>query len=467
MAEYSIPFVVDAIDYDKAMSILADTHRFGLSPVLESVEDMLKELGNPHTYYEVIQIAGTNGKTSTSRYTAQILQAMGKKTALYTSPELVSMCERMEIDTKPISQAVFAHGIAVAHQAAHRVNAQRCAQALEPYDITQFDLLTVAALVVFAEAGIDVAVLECGMGGRWDATTAACAQTVCITGIGLDHTKILGDTFEKIAAEKAAIIKEDTKCVLGVGCAVSAGAQQVLLKRCADVHVMPTLLHAALAQDDPVCIERNICCAFDDMPTTTYIITHHPQTLADELVLDVSTPYGMYRAMHVFAPVYQAANIACAISLCEAHLGRPLDQAIVQTALEALVVPGRFELICKKPLQLIDACHNPQSLESFLHSLQELEPIKEKRPACLCAVFKDKDYVRMAQLIAEAFDEIYVVQTDSQRCLDASCFAEVLQEQGGNVVDIFTDVPHAKKALSQTSFVACGTISLAAELKRF
>ena len=197
---YRLPFDVSPTTYDEALATLHSALRFGICPMLESVEDMLEELGDPDLAFQSVQIAGTNGKTSTARFTAAILRGEGLRTALYTSPELVSYTERMEVDGRPVSEGAFARGIAAAFEAGKRVNARRTAAGERPYDITEFDLLTVAACVVFAEAGVDVAVLECGMGGRWDATSAVKSiKSVAITGIGLDHMRILGDTLAKIA----------------------------------------------------------------------------------------------------------------------------------------------------------------------------------------------------------------------------------------------------------------------------
>ncbi len=288
---YVLPFEVDELSYDEAVSIAADTGVIAgdAGPLLETVVDMLDELGRPDEHFDCIQVAGTNGKTSTTRFTAAILRGEGKRTALYTSPQLVRYEERMEIDgavvspgefahgvssalqlyTSPqlvryeermeidgavVSPGEFAHGVSSALQAGRRVNARRAAAGepaytitpfdlltaaamvvfaergvdvavlevgmggrwdatsatdpVEPaYTITPFDLLTAAAMVVFAERGVDVAVLEVGMGGRWDATSATDPVAVAITGIGLDHTRILGDTLEAIAGEKAAVIR--------------------------------------------------------------------------------------------------------------------------------------------------------------------------------------------------------------------------------------------------------------------
>ena len=174
---YRVPFEVADLTYDEALEQLHSALRFGICPMLETVEDMLAELGDPDLRYDCVQIAGT----------------------------------------------------------------RRAAAGERPYDVTEFDTLTVAAAVVFAEAGVDVAVLECGMGGRWDATSAMKSiRSVAVTGIGLDHTRILGDTLEAIAGEKAAIIKPGRACVLGVGCATPTSVEDVFLEQCRAAGVTPT-----------------------------------------------------------------------------------------------------------------------------------------------------------------------------------------------------------------------------------
>ncbi len=216
---YTVPFEVAELTYEDAVSIAADTGKISgdAGPLLETVVDMLNELERPDEHFDCIQVAGTNGKTSTTRFTAAILRGEGKRVALYTSPQLVRYEERMEVDGRVVSPAEFAHGVSVAAESGRRVNARREAAGERAYTITPFDLLTVAAMVVFAERRVDVAVLEVGLGGRWDATSATDPVAVAITGIGLDHTRILGDTLEAIAGEKAAVIKPGRVVVLGEG----------------------------------------------------------------------------------------------------------------------------------------------------------------------------------------------------------------------------------------------------------
>ena len=165
---YTVPFEFDLLSFNEAVGLAADTGRISgdAGPLLETVVDMLDELGRPDEYFDCIQVAGTNGKTSTTRFSAAILRGEGLKTALYTSPQLVRYPERMEVDGRVVSDESFARGVSAAVEAGHRVNARRVAAGERAYSITPFDLLTAAALVVFAEAAVDVAVLEVGMGGR-------------------------------------------------------------------------------------------------------------------------------------------------------------------------------------------------------------------------------------------------------------------------------------------------------------
>ena len=240
---YTVPFEVPELSFDEAVALAADTGRISgdAGPLLETVVDMLDELGRPDEHYDCLQIAGTNGKTSTTRFTAAILAGEGLRCALYTSPQLVRYPERMEIDGRVVSDAAFAHGVSAAVEAGRRVNATRTAAGQRAYTITPFDLLTVAAFVVFAESRVDVAVLEVGMGGRWDATSAADPVAVAITGIGLDHMRILGDTLGEIAAEKAAVIKPGRIVVLGEG-THEPEVQRVMDERCEACGVTPLVV---------------------------------------------------------------------------------------------------------------------------------------------------------------------------------------------------------------------------------
>lgn len=436
---YTVPFDIPTWSYERALEELHIALRFGIEPLLETVEDMLAELGDPDLAFASVQIAGTNGKTSTSRYTAAILAGEGLRTALYTSPELVRYNERIEIDGAPVSDGQFARGIAAAKVAGERVNARRTAEGKKPYDVTEFDTLTVAACVIFAEAGVDMAVLEVGMGGRWDATTAVKSiRAVAVTGIGLDHTRILGSTLEEIASEKAAVIKPGFTCVLGEGVKKPASVEDVFLARCHEVGVTPVRVR--------------------------YDVEQAAGTLGGELGVGVTTAHGNYAHLRALKPTYQAPNIALATTLAESFLARGLDEDALRAAIATCPTPGRFDVVRTEPLVLIDACHNPQSVEVFLGSVREVFPVREERPVLLAAVLADKDVAGIVGLLAEEFPRVCVTQTTSPRALPAPELATLFVEKGAQIVGTFSSVGAALEALDHDPVIACGSITLAGEV---
>lgn len=462
---YQIPFHVDMLTYEEAVQLAHDTGFLGSTgdPLLETVVDMLEELGRPDKHFDVIQIAGTNGKSSTARYTAAIFRGEGLKTALYTSPELVEMRERMEIDGKPVSQGFFARAVSTAYVAGRRVNDKRSQSGLPAYRVTPFDLLTVAALVMFAEIGVDVAVLEVGLGGRWDATSATSPKVTCVTGIGYDHMHILGNTLEEIAGEKAAVIKPEQQCVLGVGTASPANVEDVFLSRAAEMGVKPILLRPENFADAAGEIEAGEMRKHPELSQASYVITRRPERIGGGLSLDVTTPEHTYTALCAAKPAYQAANIACAVTLAEAYLGRELNQYTLSDTIGECVTPGRFNVVQGSPIHVIDAAHNPQSVRAFLASLREMQPEVQTRPMLLCAVLKDKDVESIVDLLAPEFPRVAVTATQSPRALPAAELATIFAMHGVEA-QAFVNTESACVALSDTPYIAIGSITLAGEV---
>ena len=443
---YTCPFSIEELAYDEAVRIARDTGKISgdAGPLLETVVDMLDELERPDSHFDCIQIAGTNGKTSTSRFTAAILGGEGLRCALYTSPELVHMEERMEIAGAPVTPEQFAHGVSAAREAGRRVNARREAAGRPRYTITPFDLLTVAALVVFAEAGVDAAVLEVGMGGRWDATSATDPVAVAVTGIGLDHMRILGDTLEEIAAEKAAVIKPGRIVVLGEG-THEPGVWRVMSERCEECGVVP------------------LVCSHETLAL--------PSRLGERVRFSCETPRCRYE-VSMPKPSYQPQNAACAIFLCEEYLGRELDAASLQGSLESCPTPGRFDVLREDPLVLVDACHNPQSCENFVSALDEVDPAVENRPALLVAALADKDVSGIVNVLLPAFPAFAITQTSSDRALPVEDLARLVREELARtgreeaLVEAFACVGDALDAFAAAGrdVVAAGTITLAGEV---
>lgn len=462
---YRPPFEVLDLSYAEALQTLHAACKFGIQPMLETVVDMLAELGDPDLSFRSLQIAGTNGKTSTSRYAAAILRGQGLRVALYTSPELVSLTERMEVDGVPVSEGAFARSVAAAAEAGRRVNVRRRASGERPYDVTQFDILTVAACVAFAQADVDVAVLECGMGGRWDATSAVKSiEAVAVTGVGLDHTRILGDTLEAIAGEKAAIIRCGQSCVLGVGTATPDSVEDVFLDRCRSQDVTPVLLRPERLEDAAGEMHAGVPRRHASLLRASYRITSRPRRLGAPLELTVRTPRRAYTGLTALKPSYQTANIACAVTLTEAFLDGELDGDRLLESVRQCPTPGRFSLLRPNPPVLVDACHNPQSVDAFLAALQDIAPDPATRPPLLCAVLADKDVGGIVSRLARAFPAVVCTQTSSSRSLGADELVRRFLAAGAKVTGSYGSVAAALASMSAGPLVGCGSITLAGAL---
>jgi dihydrofolate synthase/folylpolyglutamate synthase len=343
------------------------------------------------------------------------------------------------------------------------VNVRRAAAGDRAYDITEFDLLTVGAMVVFATAGVDAAVLECGMGGRWDATSATAPEAVAVTGVGLDHMRILGDTLEEIAGEKAAIIKRGRSCVLGVGTATPDSVEDVFLDQCAHEGVTPCLLRPERLADAAGELHPGVPRLHADLPHASYVITHAPSSLGDPLALDVTTPRATYAHLTCAKPPYQAANVSCAVALAEGFLGRALDVDALARSVRACPTPGRFDVrsAAGEPLVMVDAAHNPQSIQTFLASLATIEPDVASRPQLLCAVLADKDVAGIVHLLAHEFPRVSVCRTDSPRAISPDELADLFRAEGVEPEHVWSGVPEAVAALAGQPYVAVGSITLA------
>lgn len=454
MMPWRTPFDIPHLSFEEALALLKSSHKLGMCPLLETVIDMLDELARPDSHYDVIQIAGTNGKTSTSRFLAALLQEAHYQVGLYTSPSLVDMRERIELCGELCTTNDFSFGVSAAWQAGERINSKRKQAGKAPYDITEFDLLTVAALVIFAKREINVAVLEVGLGGRWDATTATHPIMSLITGIDYDHTHVLGNTLTKIAQEKAAIIKPHQKVVLGPWCFNNAEVAEVFLSR--------------VREQGAACVTlRNETHDAPLLPTVRDAILHidkAPAHVEDSLVFSVATSEAVYRGISINKPVYQAANAAQALVAAQCYVGHPLNQVAVQYALATCETPARFQIVKKDPLQIVDAAHNPQSVRVTLESVKAYWPQKQQRPALLAAVLADKDYEAMVYEMAATFSTIYVCQTMSERALLADTLQEQFRKAGAQVAGTYPSVSSAYSELKDTSFIALGSITLAADL---
>ena len=308
-------------------------------PTLDRIAALVDLLGSPQRAYPVIHIAGTNGKTSTARLTEALLKERNLRVGRFTSPHLVSMRERITIDGEPLSEERFAEVYEEIAPYVELVDTQG-------RRIQFFELLTAMAFAAFADTPIDVAVVEAGMGGSWDATNVADGTVAVITPISLDHTDRLGPDIPSIANEKAGIIKAGSTTVLAQQ---QLPAAEVLMRRAADEG-------AVVAREG-----------------LEFGVLSREVALGGQL-LTLRGLKGVYD--EVFLPLYgthQASNAVCALAAVEALTGGddPLDVELVRQAFAQVTSPGRLEVVRRNPTVVVDAAHNPGGMEAALESLQE------------------------------------------------------------------------------------------------
>lgn len=365
-----------------------------VAPSLGRVTALLDLLGGPHTAAPVIQIAGTNGKGSTAIMTDALLRATGLRTGLYTSPHLNQLNERICVDGRPLSNERFDELWESMRPLVEIVDAQR----IDGVAMTFFEVMTCMAFAAFADAPVDVMVLEVGLGGTWDATNVVEADVAVVCPVDLDHQHILGDTIAEIAAEKAGIIKPGSTAVLA---GMNPQAAAVLLGRCADVGAL-------------VLREGIDFGLLDRVPAVG-------GQLLRILAAGGSVP-------DVFLPLYGAhlaANAALAVAATEAFLGmRPLAQDVIQEGLGDVRAPARLELVRTSPPVVLDTAHNPHGVAATLAGLTEAYAFAPM--IAVLAMMHDKDAEGVLRLLDPEVSELVVTgMTGTDRAYRPDELAEV------------------------------------------
>lgn len=324
-----------------AEAFLDDRIGQGVKPGLERIAGLLDLMGDPQRAYPVIQVAGTNGKTTVTRLIADILGAHGIRTGTFTSPHLHVVEERFSVDGTPITDEEFTQAVA------------DLAWFVEEYErrsgngMTYFEVTAALAFSVFAGVSLDVAVVEVGMGGRWDATSVADAGVAVITGIALDHVEYLGETVGEIAGEKAAIIGDGSTLVTGPLPAAAEGAITARVDE-ARARWYRSGDGFAVAEATPA---------------------------VGGWVLDIDGIFATYTDLYL--PIHgrhQVDNLGTAVAAAEVFLGRALDPDALRTALGATAQPGRLEVVHHRPLVIVDGAHNVQGVEGLAATLAEEFP---------------------------------------------------------------------------------------------
>lgn len=403
------------LDFDEALAYIKRALTFGIHPSLESMFEIARALKNPESRFSSLQIAGTNGKSSTAFMTSLILAAEGFETGRYISPHLLDITERISHSSKDkhlikdISRDEFALAFNQVLQAIHDINLTR-PESQDPFALTEFELLGATALKHFENRHADFAVLEVGLGGRWDATSIVNPAVAAITGISLDHTDKLGKTKEEIAHDKSHIIKAGSTPVLGEG---FDDVLDIFLKRAEDLDGHPRVVRRG-DEPSPVVEERTIRFYIHE---SSYASKEELEAgTFNQLVstrFSVKTPHADYQDLKLNTAPYQVKNAALAIAIAESALGRALKYERLIKALAVFYIPARLELISKDPLVIYDGAHNPEAATILAKELEALG----LKPTIAIGAFKDKDLEKVIEILAPHASSFIAIGTNDPRHL--------------------------------------------------
>ena len=370
--------------YSETLAHIFSRGRFGMKPGLERVTEILSRLGNPHKELKAVQIAGTNGKGSTGAFLSSIMTAAGCRTAFFSSPHLSRFSERFRINDAELSEETI-------HDAAERV------LAVAPDEATFFEIVTAIAFLLFAEARVELAIMEAGMGGRWDATNVACGILSIITPVSLDHCAYLGNTVAVIAAEKAGIIKPGAPVVL---------AQQ-------EPEALLPLTSAAETLNSKAYLWGR---DFRISPSSSGFAYSAEDFRLEGLELSLRGRF-------------QLINAASAITAARllANAGFPVTDDAIRKGLATAVWPGRLELFEGNPPVLLDGAHNPAGALSLCESLKEFT---FKRLFLVFGVMEDKAWQDTLLPLLPLADRVIAVEPLIDRALQAEDLASFCRERG-------------------------------------
>ncbi len=382
---------------ERAEDHLAGLELFGMRFGLDRMRRLLTVLGSPQESFRSIHVVGTNGKSSVTRMTAAILEHHGHRTGAYLSPHLVGYEERVRVGDSDLGRAAFAAAVQRAARAAEKVDRT----AASGDRVTQFELLTAGALSELARREVEVAVIEAGLGGRYDATNVLPSSVQVLTGIGLEHTRWLGPTLADIAREKLAVVREDGTLVLGALPPEARAEAEATAARTG-----ARLLTADLAAADAV----------GGLPI----------------------PAG-----------YPRRNFALALAAADAFHG-PLEAAAVRAAAGDAEVPGRLQVLGGDPLTLLDGAHNPAGMEALVEALAPLVPSGAPLIAAV-SILEDKDAAAMLAALAPACARFVLTASENPRALAPATLGSLLAQIGGPPAEI---VPGPAAALARARELA-------------
>jgi dihydrofolate synthase / folylpolyglutamate synthase len=360
------------VTFHQAEDYLLGLELFGMRFGLDRMHKLMTVLGLPQRRFASIHVVGTNGKSSTVRFCAAILARHGLRAGSYTSPHLGSFRERIEVGEEPISEADFAAAVQRAAHAAELVNRTQ-----EPDDrVTQFEALTAAAYHELGRRGVEAAVVEAGLGGRFDATNVIPSTVQVLTTVGLEHTRWLGPTPADIAAEKLAVVRDHGTLVIG---ALEPDLRALARRKAAE---------------------------------------HRSRLVEPDAEPGV--------ALH--APgLFQRKNFALAAAAAEAFLDRPLERDAVERAAAETRIPGRLDVVGERPLTVYDGAHNPEGAQALADSLGDVLGGHRPRVAVI-GVLEDKDAAGMLKALLPHVDVAIFTRSSNPRSLPPATLATLAEK---------------------------------------
>jgi dihydrofolate synthase/folylpolyglutamate synthase len=428
-------------------AILARAPEHDLQPSLDRIAAVMELLGDPQRTYPVIHLTGTNGKTSTTRIIDTLLTEMGLRTGRFTSPHLHSVRERIALAGEPISAEKFLAAYEEVLPFVEMVDARSLAEGGPR--MTYFEVLVAVAYAAFADAPVDVAVVEVGLGGSWDATNVADGSVAVVTPISLDHQHFLGNDVVDIATEKSGIIKTDAVAVIGTQ---EPDVAQVLVERGQEVGARMTF-----EGNDFGLLSREVAVGGQQ--------------------ISVRGLGGDYEDL--FLPLHgahQAHNATLALTAVEAFLGggeQRLDPDIVRAGLARAASPGRLEIVRRSPTVIVDSAHNPAGALALRQALED--SFTFAKVVGVVAILKDKDATEMLEAFEPVFDHVVVSRTTSPRAMRPDDLGELARDIfGEDRVTVVQDLPDALDVAAGLAdegggmsggVVATGSVTTAAEVR--
>lgn len=394
------------MDFDQALAYLDEHmsyHKTGRidAPSVEGITKLCAGLGDPQHAAPVIHVTGTNGKGSTVQMISRLLAAQGLTVGTYTSPHLETLNERFKRNGEPITDEELAEQISAVAEIAPVVD-------VNP---GYFEILTAAAFRWFADIAVDVMVIEVGLLGRWDATNVVDSQVAVVTNIGLDHTEFAGPTLVDVAREKSGIVKPQSAVIIG--------------------ETDPDLVEIFRQAGGATTIERGE--GFDTVSNALAV---------GGRVVDLRTPTTIYT--DVFVPLngaHQGDNASCALAAVETFFAAPLPDDVVREGFDAVTMPGRFEVLGRQPLTIIDGAHNPAGADMCASVfLQDFDP--EGRRLLVVATLREPVEM-LAALRADEFDLVLVATAPSPRGVPAADLERAARDLGVDQVVAFDTVAAA------------------------